>query len=261
MNGWGFAAAVALVISGVGTVSAQSQLSPEAYAEPLHVYVDGLLEQRAAIFACGTEVRPTQQLAIEAEQWDRARRILAATLWANGFPARDVRTIDKKLQQPWDGEPDCSDPYTNLGSAQSWPERIAGLSSVLGLTLMENPVSPEQWTAIKAVFEREKPLEKRALTCIAVIDPTLLLTEFKTWNDVLLRTGEMLIGAGLPRDEVVAEITAAQPDNLWERVEAQEKVALRDSCGADQTWQERVYMLQQMRLSSDVEKLLQDISR
>jgi hypothetical protein len=124
----------------------------------------------------------------------------------------------------------------------------------IGLTVVQHPVSAAEWGEIKAVFAREVPLEAALIACLAVTEPTQLPAEFQVWNEALVRTGQSLVLRGLPRDEVVALVSSAEAKAIWSP--GTDRAAVRARCDSDPAWQDRYALLQQLKLSSDVGKIL-----
>jgi hypothetical protein len=76
------------------------------------------------------------------------------------------------------------------------------------------------------------------------------------WSGMVIEVGKSLIGAGLPRDEVVALVERAEPDRLWHKAAAAEVDALKASCQADSSWSDRYYRFETRRLAAAVSDIL-----
>jgi hypothetical protein len=86
--------------------------------------------------------------------------------------------------------------------------------------------------------------------------PQLILVAVHDWDAMIIRIGEKLAAAGLPRDQVSATLSAAEANSLWKRADPDAVAALTVSCAADNTWSDRFFELGFMNLGGEVDKLL-----
>ena len=250
------ASAAALLAVAAGSAIADP-INPASLVPALDVYVDAIAAGHAAAAACTPAASPARDEAA----WAKAKAMFIATLWANGFPIVFVRTAGQRLDAvPQGPKPDCTDPAiaASLGSApqEGWPATMQRPLAGMDLRIILQPVDAAGWEGIKAAFAREIPAQKRLFDCVAVSTPEMMPLLVHDWDQMLIRIGQKLADAGLPRDEVSAQLSAAEANALWHRVAPDAEAGLRDSCAADKAWQQRIELMQFLGLSAAVDKLL-----
>ena len=77
---------------------------------------------------------------------------------------------------------------------------------------------------------------------------------------MLIDVRQKLVAAGLPRDEVSAELNAADADHLWHKPDAATLASLRRSCREDESWYERLATMSYAGISAEVDKRLPALS-
>ncbi|HVY21037.1 MAG TPA: hypothetical protein VHA70_13300 [Bauldia sp.] len=250
-------AAVAVVCLSVPANADPATVLPGALAPALGVYVDAILQDRAAALACSKPDSP----ALDEAAWQRAKASFVATLWANGFAPDFIKGAEARLDAPVTPSKEaCADSTTasDLGYVEKsgWPKEIARVFSGLDIAAIASPVSAAQWKAIKDAVAADLPAQKRMLECTAVILPSLMPISVHDWDDMLAKVATKLIAAGLPRDEVTALISGAEANVLWHRAPPEAVPALKASCAKEEAWNRRLYNLEFAALGADIDKLL-----
>jgi hypothetical protein len=251
------AAIAALLCLSLPARSGSSTVLPGALAPALGLYVDALLEDRAAALACAKSDSP----ALDETAWQRAKASFVATLWANGFAPDFIKNAQARLDAPVTPASEaCTDASiaSDLGYVQSsgWPKEIARVFSGVDIAVIANPVSPAQWKAIKDAIAADLPAQKRMLECAAVILPSLMPISVHDWDDMLAKVATKLLAAGLPRDEVTTVVSGAEANVLWHRAPLDAVPALKASCAKEEAWSRRLYNLEFAALGADIDKLL-----
>lgn len=249
-----FAMVVIAMLAGVGPSKAQ-QIAPETYVPMIEVFVDALVEEHLLALRCAPEtMRPGGRLY----DWDETRATLVASLSAGGYPDDLVRDIDQRMsiqvkQAPCDeaGAAKYEQSPIATGTMQ-WTERLLRPLGVAVVT----PPDKASWEKIAAVFEEQRTFQARELMCLAVHSPLDMPYPMAKWNQMLIAVRETLIARGYPKADVVAEIEAADPNRLWQRVAEDERGALIADCEKDDDWSKRYYELRSGTLQRDIEALL-----
>lgn len=253
--GWVLPAAVPLLLWAMPALA--DPVAPSVMVPALNLYVDSIAAGHYEAAAC----TPANSPARDEAGWAKAKAVLIATLWANGFPADFVGGAETRLDAPAPAaKPDCDDKavFANFGEAfhQGWPATIGDAIHRMDLTPVDTPVSADQWQAIKAAIAAELPLEARGFDCLGATMPGLLLVAVHDWDAQLIKIGGKLAAAGLPRDEVAATLSAAEANSLWHRAAPDALAALVKSCDDDKTWQDRFFNLESLSLGDTIDKLL-----
>lgn len=247
----------AALFFGSVELAAAATLPVTSLLPALDVFVDSVVAGHAAAATCAGPKSPARDEA----DWQKAKAIFIATLWANDFPINYVRTASQRLDKPTAGaKPNCSAPALagQLGPAdrEGWVAALREPLDGIGLAIVEHPVAPAVWNQIKADFATEMPLQQRLFECVAVTAPAALPPSVNDWDEMLAGIGRKLVAAGLPRDDVSAQLSAADANSLWHRVAPDAEAGLRDACASEKAWQARLYQLQWGRLAGMVDKLL-----
>ena len=123
---------------------------------------------------------------------------------------------------------------------RGWSWSVKNALTDLGFTVVDKPANAAEWEEIKGILAAERPLQARLFDCVSVADPLNMTFVVSSWSQMLLEAGQTMIAAGLPRDEVVAEIGAADVDRLWTLPEEPDaRAELLEQCEADMSWMER----------------------
>lgn len=231
-------------------------INPSELVPALDLYVDDVIAGYAAASCAGPK-----SPAANADDWHKATAEFIATLWANGFPINFVRTA----QQRFDGaaaakDPNCKNPalLSDLAYASQvgWVKALENPLQGMGLTIVTQPVDAATWAAIKTMIDTDLKAQKRLFACLAVTYAMELPGEIAGWDQTIEELSLRLVAAGLPRDEVAAELSAADAAGLWHRPPPNTEAGLRDSCAKDRSWANRQATLESRSLTSRVEKLL-----
>lgn len=252
---YALAMGVAAMLAGIGPSRAQ-QTAPETYAPMIEVFVDALVQEHLLALRCASEtMRPGGQLY----DWDEARGTLVTSLSAGGYPDDLVRDIDRRMsiqakQAPCDEAGAAKYELSPIATGTlKWVTQ--GLLEPLGVTIVSPP--PEgSWVAIAAVFDEQRKLQAREFTCLAVTSPLDLPRPMVQWNQMLVAVAETLIARGYAKADVVAEIDAADPNRLWQKVAEDERRAQIADCEKDDDWAKRYYEFRSGTLQRDIEALL-----
>jgi hypothetical protein len=247
-----FVAVLGLGLSGAANAD---PINPSVLVPALDVYVDAVTGDHAAALACA---KPESR-ARDVGDWNAAKAIFLATLWASGFPTDFVRQATTRLDAAPSVKPDCSDKDTleriRDPEHEGWPAYLA--HSLSGMDLKPVfPATAERWQAIKDVIAKRLPMQKHTLECLAAGSPEFLPVAVHDWYQMLTGIGSKLASAGLPRDEVAATIGAAEANALWKRAPAGDVAAIKADCAKDLTWSDRFFQLDFMNLAGEVDKLL-----
>jgi hypothetical protein len=241
---------------GASGTSGADPASPSSLLPALDVYIDAVVAGHAAAACAG----PKSPVANKAN-WEKAKAIFVATLWANDFPIVFVRTAQKSLDAPLPkAPPDCSNPALDgeLGSAsqEGWVAALETPLKGMDLTIITQPVDPAVWSRIKNLIVEDSAAEKRLLDCVAVTEPDELPGLVDDWDQMIGRIGQNFVAVGLPRDEVSSALSAADANTLWHRAAPDAEAELRDSCQKDKSWQTRLDHMTFLTLGPAVDKLL-----
>jgi hypothetical protein len=250
----------AILLLALAATPARAELTavtPSALAPALGVYVDAIVQDRAAALACAKPGAPSR----DDDAWQRARASFVATLWAHGFAPEFIKAMAARLDAPvTPSNAMCGDESVqsdlNFVEKSGWVKEIARVFSGLDIDAIANPVTAAQWQAIRGAIAAELPAQKRMLECIAVTYPSMLPVAVHDWDDMLAKIAGRLISAGLPHDEVAATIGSAEANALWRRAEGEAQTALRASCGSDEAWSRRLFNFEFASLGADIDKLL-----
>jgi hypothetical protein len=216
--------------------AAADPVAPSVLVSALDVYVDWVVASHNGALSCAA----ANSKARDDAEWTSARSVFVATLWANGFPADFVTSADKRLAaQPVTVSCGSVDAFIFAGAENDgWQKTFAYPLQAMDLRIVAKPVPAETWTSIKALITEVLPQQTRLFDCLAVVFPATMPTMVHDWDDMIVKLGGSLVGAGLPHDEITAALSAAEANSLWHRA-APEKVAdLVASCQADQKWQD-----------------------
>jgi hypothetical protein len=251
-----FAAAIALA-----SIAARAEqvhaVAPSALQPAIAVYVDAIVQDRAAALACAK----SDSAARDDAAWGRARSVFVATLWANGFAPDFIKAMSARLDAPViPAKAACTDESveSDLGFVEKsgWEKEIARLFSGLDIPVIPIAVTPSQWQAVRNAIEADLPAQKRMLECIAVTYPSMMPVTVHDWDEMLAKLGAKLVAAGLPHDEIGAVIAQAEANALWHRAEPAAVAALRTSCANDGAWSRRLFNFEFASLGADIAKLL-----
>jgi hypothetical protein len=230
---------------------------PAALVPALTVYVDSLARGHAAAPACTPEDSPARDEA----DWAEAKRVFIATLWANGYPADFITDVTARLDAPpADGKPDCTDPGLGADLAAAaesgWRKEIHRVLGALDLQVVEKPVPRDRWARIKGIIADELPLQAREFNCLAAVEPGVLPVVLHGWDEMIVKLGGVLAGAGVPRPEIIAALGGAEANILWKPASADALPALRTSCTDDPSWSDRFTSFRDLGLGGAVERML-----
>lgn len=250
----------AALAAGFTAFSPQAQadeVPPLQYLPVLDFYADSLVMARSIAAVCA----PPSSPARDDKAWEEAAAILVASLWADGFPADFVRSVKARLDRPLiPAKIDCNNgsKIDELAGSEDegWVQLIKGMLKGTGLRAIEAPVSDAQWREIKATIEGDLPAQTKLFDCVGAVGFGLLPTLIHDWNGMLIEVGQKLIAAGLPRDEVSAELNAADANHLWHKPDAATLASLRRSCKEDKSWYERLATMSYAGISVEVGKRL-----
>jgi hypothetical protein len=245
----------ALGLGLMATAANADPINPAVLVPALDVYVDAATADHAAGLACANP----QSRARDEGDWNAAKAIFIATLWANAFPTDFVKGAAARFDATPSVKPDCSDKDTleriRDPDHEGWPAYLAHALSGMDLKPVL-PVAPERWQAIKDAIAERLPMQKRTLDCLAVVSPEFLPVAVHDWDQMLAGIGSKLASAGLPRDEVAATIGAAEANALWKRAAAGDIAAIKADCAKDLVWSDYFFQLGFINLAGDVDKLL-----
>ena len=235
-------------------------IAPVSLLPALDVYVDALAAGHAGTVACAA-VWPASK-ATEAE-WAKAKAILIASLWANGFPIDFVRTANQRLDAPPPAaKPDCAHPDPAFAGELGWPSQSGWVEVIqqalkgMNMTVITDPVLPATWTTIKGMIAEVLPQERRLLDCVAVMYPETLPQMVHDWDAMIVKIDGSLVAVGLPRDDVGATLSGADANQLWHRAPTDAEAELRDSCVKDQAMQASLANFGFGGLGAAIDKLL-----
>jgi len=241
----------------VGGPATADPIAPAALVPALNVYVDSLVLAHAAAAACTDATSPARDDAA----WQAAKATFVATLWASGFPIDFVRTASRELDaEPGKAKPDCQSPAViaalRVPAQEGWLATIQHPLASMDLKPILEPVSATAWGKIKAAFTADLPRQQRLFECVAVSVPDLMPAAVHDWDQALSGIGVKLVTAGVPRDEVSAELSTAEANTIWHRAPPDAEAELRDSCSKEQAWSSRLQSQGFMTLGATIDALL-----
>jgi hypothetical protein len=231
-------------------------IDPSELVPALDLYVDDVIAGYAAASCAGPK-----SPAASADDWHKATSEFIATLWANGFPINFVRTAQQRFNGATAAkDPNCKDPalLSDLAYASQvgWVKALEDPLEGMRLTIVTQPVSAATWGAVKKLIDDDLKAQKRLFACLAVTYTMELPGEIAGWDQTIQDLDRRLVAAGLPRDEVASELSAADAAGLWHRAPPNTEAGLRDSCAKDRSWASRQTSLESRSLTSRVEQLL-----
>ena len=140
-------------------------IAPASLVPALQVYVDRLAAGHLGAAACDDPGSPAR----DETAWTKARAILLATLWANGFPADNDLAVRLDAPAPA-AKPDCLDPALSDSMAtaehEGWVKTVGHAISGMDLAAVSEPVGPDKWQAIKDAIAGDLPKQARMLDCM-----------------------------------------------------------------------------------------------
>ena len=148
------------------------------------------------------------------------------------------------------------DLFSQAWTRDGYLEAASGQLRSIGLTVIETPPVEGVWEKVAALFEAERPLQGRVLTCLDATQPVGMPAAVGQWNTMLISIGQTLIGAGFARPDVVAALEALDPNQLWQPVAKEDREAMASQCLADESWQNRYFNFETTLLKSEIEDLL-----
>jgi hypothetical protein len=249
---------VAILLACASPAAAAATVTmPAALVPALSVYVDSIVAGHAAAAVCADAGSPAR----DEKGWAAAKAMLAASFWANGFPADFVADVAKRLAAPPGSDAfDCDDEAVtgNFMSAATagWEAEIARMMKGVDLPPFLHPVPPDTWQAIRDAIAKESGLQARLFTCLEVGMPAVMPVSVHDWDDMLGKIGARLVAAGLPHDEIAAALSAAEANALWHPVAADARAGVVASCKSDSAWSDRFYTFTFLSLGSVVDDLL-----
>src|SRR5579862_3849716 len=97
---------IAALALGLLTAAANADpINPAVLLPALDVYMDAVAADHAAALACA---KPESRARDEGD-WNAAKAIFIATLWANGFPTDFVKEATAQFDAVPSVKPDCGD--------------------------------------------------------------------------------------------------------------------------------------------------------
>jgi len=235
-------------------VAVADPVAPTVMVLALDVYVDSVVAAHNGALSCA---KPDSR-ARDEQEWTSARGAFVATLWANGFPADFVAGADKRLAAA-PVQTSCEDPdaFSFAGAENDgWQKTLGYPLQAMQLQIVAEAVPPETWASIKSLVVQVLPQQARLFECMAVVYPAAMPSMVHDWDDMIVRLGGRLVGAGLPRDEITAMLSPAEANALWHRASPEKVGDLTNSCKADQAWQDNFASFGFLGLGSRISDML-----
>ena len=235
-------------------LAAADPIAPAAMVPALDPYVDRIVAAHNGALSCA---KPHSK-ARDEQAWAAGRAVFIATLWANGFPADFVASADKRLAAPV-VPVSCDGPDAfSFGGAdnEGWEKTLGHPLAALDLNVVAQAVTPEAWGTIKSLIADELTHQARLFECLAVVYPDVMPAMVHDWDEMIVKIGGTLVGAGLPRDEITAALSAAEANSLWHRAAPDKVRDLATACQADQDWQDRFSSFSFLGLADHIDSLL-----
>ena len=238
-----------------GVLSDTRSFAPQTYIPFLNYYLSHLPDIRATMLACVAG----DVSASEPEEWEKAKAVITATLWAATFPP-EVAESPKWLMHPdTKGVASACDQVGMIDAAHQaasagWVAFVGYTFKAIGLEMIENPPTAAHLAEVEALIAEETALTKRLIACASVTAPGLLLVAVVDWKERLAAALSKLAKLGYPWPalEVLAE--AGDPETFLEMKDWDATLA---SCSKDVAWYERVATFNMGSLSWRLDEFLE----
>jgi hypothetical protein len=241
--------------SAQGVLSDTRVFAPDAYIPFLNYYLPRLPDIRATMLACfASDVSDN-----EPEEWEQAKAVITATLWAADFPAYIALSPDVLMHPDIAGTASGCDQVGMIDAAQSaagagWVEFVGYSLKAIGLEMIATPPTAENLAEVQALIAEETALTARLIACASVTAPNLLIMAAVDWNERLADALSKLARLGYPRPALLALAEAGDPKTFLDVKDWDATVA---SCTKDAAWYERVAMFNTGSLSWRLDEFLE----
>lgn len=239
--------------AGLFATAAQSQpsgpvLSPADLPIVMSAYVDSVVEWRQFYIACATD----------PEGWDQGSALLSTSLEAAGAGSTQIASWTSRLAAGTDGAVayDCEDEAATFRKTVDRPANWSAYHTMtlqrLGLKIVAT--DDPRADAVRAVFDRYVPMQKKVLNCMALTLPQIFTLAYSDWNAQLDKAGAEMVAASLPLSVTSGLIAGARSAALMQPVgDRHAEVA---ACVKSTDWQDWWGMFQPFAFKGDVVEAL-----
>ncbi|MGE0501129.1 MAG: hypothetical protein AB7I79_05635 [Rhizobiaceae bacterium] len=251
-------ACLALTISALlpGSASAQGPelkpyLGPEDLPVAMSAYVDGIVELRQFLTACG-KGDPAR---------DRGADLMIASLRGAGLDAGDAVDLRVRLSAGTQGATtyDCAGEVSTSRAEYvrltDWLVYHRDALTRLDIAIVSPPAEGDpRLVKVEAVFAEHVPAQARVLSCMALILPDFYLLSYADWNGLLDRAAESMASAGFDAATQEVLIGPARPIRL--SAHAPDRQPAIADCMTNKDWMTYSSTFRVFEFPSDVREAL-----
>lgn len=249
---------------GAGIIAASSWFAP-AFAQDFRptippvdfpavmtAYVDGVVELRQFIIACGPGDPP---------RWDEGAEMLIASLTNFGFLAASSAEFRARLAGSSADAVryDCAGEVAKLRAeiqfAPDWVAYHSEMLKRLGIAIVTPPANDDpRLAALHEVIARHVGPQARLLNCMALTMPDFFTTGYGDWNTLVDQSADIIRTAGYDAATAAEAVGPARPARLMRPV-TDRQAAIAD-CMTETDWMTRSSTFQIFALTGDVREAL-----
>jgi hypothetical protein len=237
-----------------GILSDTRTFAPDTYIPFLNHFLPRLADIRATMLAC----KPTDIRATEAEEWDKAKAVITATLWAANFPPDVAQSPEWLMHPDATGVASACDQVgmidaAHMAASAGWVKFVGFTFNAIGVEMIETPPTAENLAEVEALIAEETALTAQLIACTSVTAPHLLIMAAVDWNERLADAIGKLARLGYPRPALGALAEAGDPKAF---LDIKDWDATLASCSKDIAWYERIASFNTGSLSFRLDEFL-----
>lgn len=249
-------ACILAVAAGAATPAVAQDFKPTIppvdFPAVMTAYVDGVVELRQFIIACGPGDPP---------RWGEGAALLIASLKAFGFLAASSPEFSARLAGSsadavrYDCAGEVARSRGELQFAPDWVAYHSEMLKRLGIAIVTPPANDDpRLAAVRAVIGKHVEPQARLLNCMAVVTPDFFTLTYGDWNTLVDRSAEAVREAGYDAATAEELVGPVRPARLMRPV-ADRQAAIAD-CMASTDWLTRSSTFQIYELTGDVREAL-----